>query len=273
MKDLRADALEIFKSGLKAVEAGQAVRCALRRSGSNLTFESIDHLSSIDISEFDRVFLVGGGKASGAMAEAFIAAIGPENISGGAISIPADASVPDLPLCIDIFEATHPLPSEGAVVGAKRMIEIADAATEKDLIVFLLSGGASAILPLPADGITLDDKVETTKLLLACGARIDEINAIRKHISAIKGGQFVKAAYPAKVISLIISDVIGHRLESIGSGPTVRDTTTFADCLGIARKYRLLNKLPKSVLKHLKDGALGKFAGPEDIPESVFERC
>jgi len=225
------------------------------------------------LDEFERVFLVGGGKAGTPMAEALLEVIGKDSITQGAIAIPLGSDRPDIPANIDVIEATHPLPSEAAASGARRMIELAQETTENDLIIFLLSGGASAMLPLPVEGVSLSDKVETTKQLLASGATIDETNAIRKHISAIKGGQFVKAACPARVISLIISDVIGDRLESIGSGPTFKNTTTFADCLEIVGRYRLSRKLPKAVLKHLSDGALGRFAGPEDVPEEVFERC
>lgn len=273
MKDLRADALKIFEAGLAAVGSAEAVRRAVRRLGSELVIESLDSAVRLNIDEFERVFLVGGGKAAAPMAEALLEVIGKDSITRGAIAIPLGSRRPDIPDNIEVFEATHPLPCDAAATGARRMMNIAEQATEKDLVIFLLSGGASAMLPLPAPGITLADKVETTKQLLASGATIDEINAIRKHISAIKGGQFVKAAYPAKVISLIISDVIGDRLESIGSGPTFRNTTTFADCLQIASRYKLSKKLPKPVLKRLKNGALDKFAGPEDIPESVFERC
>jgi len=273
MKDLRADALRVFKAGLAAVDGGEAVRRAVKLRGSNLVIESLDTEVRVRLGDFERVFLVGGGKAGAPMAEALLEAIGKDSVTQGAIAIPLGSDRPDIPANIDVIEATHPLPSDAAVAGARRMIELAQEATERDLIIFLLSGGASAMLPLPAEGVSLSDKVETTKQLLASGATIDEINAIRKHISAIKGGQFVKAADPARVLSLIISDVIGDRLESIGSGPTFKNTTTFAECLEIVGRYRLSRKLPKPVLKRLKDGALGKFAGPEDIPESVFENC
>ena len=273
MKDIRKDALRVFEAGLAAVRSGEAVRRAVRRLGSELVIGSLDSIVRVNLDEFERVFLVGGGKAVAPMAEALLEVIGKDCITRGAIAIPLGSRRPEIPDNVEVFEATHPLPCDAAVAGARRMIELAASATERDLVIFLLSGGASAMLPLPAEGITLADKVETTKQLLASSAAIDEINAIRKHISAIKGGQFVKAAYPAKVISLIISDVIGDRLESIGSGPTFRNTTTFADCLEIASRYKLSRKLPQPVLKRLKDGALGKFAGPEDIPEDILKRC
>ncbi|MBN2208144.1 MAG: glycerate kinase [Candidatus Coatesbacteria bacterium] len=273
MKDLRTDALRVFEAGLAAVDGGEAVRRAVRRVGSELVIESLDSTVRVDLDEFERVFLVGGGKAASPMAEALLEVIGKDSITRGAIAIPLGSRRPEIPDSIEVFEATHPLPCDAAVEAASRVIELATGATEQDLIIFLLSGGASAMLPLPAEGISLADKVETTKQLLASGATIDEINAIRKHASAIKGGQFVKAAYPARVVSLVISDVIGDRLESIGSGPTFRNITTFADCLEIASWYKLSRRLPRPVMKRLKDGALGKFAGPEDIPESFFERC
>ncbi len=273
MKDLRADALKIFEAGLAAADGGEAVKRAVKRIESDVVIESLDSIVRFNLDEFERVFLVGGGKAGAPMAEALLEAIGNDRVTQGVIAIPLGSDRPDIPANIRVIEATHPLPSDAAVAGARRTIELANDATERDLIIFLLSGGASAMLPLPVEGVCLADKVETTKQLLASGATIDEINAIRKHISAIKGGQLMKAAYPARVISLIMSDVIGERLESVGSGPTIRNTTTFAECLEIVGRYRLSRKLPRPVLKRLRDGALGKFAGPEDVPEKVFERC
>lgn len=272
-KDLRADAHKVFKAGLAAVDAGEAVTRTLSRESHALVIDSFDSQLRVELGDFDRVFLVGGGKACVSMASAVLRAIGPDIITRGALTVPFGSEPPGFPDSIRVFEATHPLPSASAAEGASLMLEIAGEATERDLIIFLLSGGGSAMLPLPADPVTLEDKVEMTKLLLASGATIDEMNAIRKHISAIKGGQFVKAAHPARVLSLIVSDVIGDRLESIGSGPTAKDTTTFATCLEIIGRYRLNRKAPRTVLKRLKNGALGKFGGPEDIPESLFDRC
>ncbi|RLC47206.1 MAG: glycerate kinase [Candidatus Coatesbacteria bacterium] len=273
VRKLRADALRIFEAGLAAVDGAESVRRAVLRKGDDVLISAFDAELRVNLSEHDRLFLVGGGKAGAVMAEALVESLGEDAISAGAITVPLGSERPDIPECIEVFGATHPLPSDSAVEGVRRMLELAEGASERDLVFFLLSGGASSMLPLPADGITLADKVETTKQLLASGATIDEINAIRKHISAIKGGQFLLAARPARVISLIISDVIGDRLESVGSGPTVRDTTTFADCLEIVRRYRLSRRLPASVMKRLRDGARGKFSGPEDMPDKVFERC
>ncbi|HUT03353.1 MAG TPA: DUF4147 domain-containing protein [bacterium] len=273
VKELRADALEIFEAGLAAVDGGESVRRAISRKGGEVLISALDAQVRVNLDEYERVLLVGGGKAGASMAEALVDALGEAAISAGAITVPLGSKQPDIPERIEVFEATHPLPSDSAVEAVRRMVELAEGAIERDLIFFLLSGGGSAMLPLPAGDITLADKVEATKQLLASGATIDEVNAIRKHISAIKGGQFLRAANPARVISLIISDVIGDRLESVGSGPTVKNTTTFADCVEIVRRYRLSRKLPASVLKRLRDGAHGKFSGPEDIEDAVFERC
>ncbi|MCD6327458.1 DUF4147 domain-containing protein, partial [bacterium] len=246
---------------------------AIRRDGVKLQIEALNSQISVDLAEFENVYLIGGGKAGAKMAESLTDAIGHERISGGAIAVPLGSVLPNLPAGVRVIEATHPFPSDAAAAGAESMLATAEEAGENDLVIFLLSGGASAMIPLPAAPVTITDKVQTTKVLLASGATIDEINAIRKHISMIKGGQLAKAAFPARVISLIVSDVIGDDLESIGSGPTIPNSTTFADCLEIVRRLKLSRKLPKSVLKRLRDGGLGKFAGPEDIPADLFKRC
>ena len=139
---------------------------------------------------------------------------------------------------IELNECGHPVPDQRGVEGARRIAEIAAGAGADDLVLCLISGGASALLPLPADPITLTEKQEVTKLLLACGANIHEINAVRKHISQIKGGQLARLAYPARVLSLMLSDVIGDDLDVIGSGPTAPDASMFARRAGDFGKIR-----------------------------------
>jgi hydroxypyruvate reductase len=163
---------------------------------------------------------------------------------------------------IEQNECGHPVPDESGVRGAQRIAAIARDATAKDLVICLISGGASALMPLPASPITLGEKQATTNLLLACGASIHEINAVRKHISAIKGGQLAALASPAKVISLILSDVIGDNLDVIGSGPTSPDASTFVMARGVFEKYGIWNKVPRAVRVRLDSGAAG------EIPET-----
>ena len=154
---------------------------------------------------------------------------------------------------VQLNECGHPVPDSNGELGAGRIAEIAGHAGPDDLVVCLVSGGASALLPLPAPPVTLAEKQETTRLLLHCGANIHEINCIRKHISLLKGGGLARLAYPATVLTLILSDVIGDDLDVIGSGPTVPDRTTFADAKAVFDKYAIWNKVPA--------GARERFAG------------
>jgi hydroxypyruvate reductase len=171
---------------------------------------------------------------------------------------------------IELNECGHPVPDEAGARGADRIAELAAAAGPDDLVLCLISGGASALLPLPADGIALAEKQATTRQLLACGANIHEINALRKHISRIKGGQLARLAAPATIESLLLSDVIGDDLDVIGSGPTAPDASTFAGVQGIVAKYKL--NLPASVREHLDRGLAGEIPETPKPGDPLFSR-
>ena len=173
---------------------------------------------------------------------------------------------------IELCGAGHPLPDAAGVDGARGIIALVSQAGPRDLVLCLISGGGSALLPLPADGITLADKQAVTDLLLKCGATIHEINALRKHLSEIKGGRLALAAFPARVVSLIMSDVVGDDLDVIASGPTVPDSSTYGDCLAIVKKYDLENRLPPAVRQRLHDGAEGRCAETPKVGHHAFER-
>jgi glycerate 2-kinase len=240
---LKKDALAIFKASLKAADPYAATLRHLRAVPDNVR----------------RLYVVGAGKASANMARAVEKFYG-KRIHGGVIVTKHGHGLPLRR--IQCLEASHPMPNREGVEGARRIAELCMEATEEDLILCLISGGASALLPFPAPPITLDEKQETTKLLLSCGADIHELNAVRKHLSAIKGGQLAHLAYPARVETLILSDVIGDPLDVIGSGPTVPDTSTFADAWEILFKFRLERKLPAAVRERLKAGV------NQEIPET-----
>jgi hydroxypyruvate reductase len=152
------------------------------------------------------------------------------------------------------------------------MAELASRAGERDLVICLISGGGSALLPLPVAGITLADKQKTTARLLECGADITEINTIRKHLSQLKGGQLARLAAPATLLTLVLSDVIGDPLTSIASGPTVGDPTTFSDCRAIVEKYRLADRLPPAVYEHIEAGAAGRRPETPKPDDPLFAR-
>ncbi len=220
----RRQALRIFQAALKAVDPYQAV---LRHP-------------EMKRGRFRKVFVIGAGKASARMARGVERLFG-ARITDGEINV-KDGHTARLRR-IRINECGHPIPDRRGVAGAHRIAQIATQASEDDLVICLISGGASALLPLPAPPITLAEKQKTTQLLLNCGASIHEINCVRKHISLIKGGQLARLAYPATLVTLILSDVIGDDLDVIGSGPTVPDRSTVADARAILKKYGIPNKL------------------------------
>ena len=247
---LRLDAVDIFQAGLQAVAPCAAVKRCCRLDGETLTVGETPY----DLGRFDRVFVCGAGKAGAAMAKAVEEILG-ERITSGIVTVKY-GHLADLQR-IRIQEAGHPVPDRNGYAGARTIYQLAAAADEKTLVICLISGGGSALLPLPVDGVTLEDKQETTRILLACGATIQEINALRKHLSVIKGGGLARAVYPATLITLILSDVVGDDLDSIASGPCVPDPKTFADCQQILEKYGIEEQVPPAVRRHIAAGVAG----------------
>jgi len=261
---LREDALAIFQVGLNAVDPKAAVRRFLRLERDVLTIGE----QSYDLSSFENIYAVGAGKASAAMAQAIEAILG-DRLKAGVINVKDGHAVPLR--TVRVNEAAHPVPNEAGIEGTKEIIELLRRSGERDLIICLLSGGGSALLPCPSPGLSLNDKQQTTQLLLDCGATIHEINAVRKHISAIKGGRLARFAYPSRVVSLILSDVIGDDLDIIASGPTVPDRSTFSDCLRFLEKYSLVDKVPETVRQTLVKGAQGKVVETPGEDDPAFQ--
>lgn len=252
--------MAIFRAGLRAVDPRVAVKRHVRRQGDSLVMGD----RTYSLADFKNVFVIGAGKASAAMAEPLEEILGDRLISGF-LNVKYGHSRPLSR--IQVNEAGHPLPDEAGWRGTKKIIELVRGTDEKDLVIFLVSGGGSALLPAPAAELTLGDKQQLTRILLGCGAAIHEINAVRKHISSVKGGQLARLAHPAALVSLILSDVIGDRLASIASGPTVPDESTFEDCLHILEKYGLAARIPPAVLRHLEKGGrqeIGETPKPGD---------
>jgi hydroxypyruvate reductase len=173
---------------------------------------------------------------------------------------------------ITLHEASHPVPDARGVEGAKRIAQIASEAGEGDLLLCLISGGGSALLPLPLEPVTLEEKQEATRLLLACGATIHEINAVRKHLSAIKGGRLARLAQPAHVLALLLSDVIGDPLDVIASGPTAPDSSTFATAWAVIEKYGLQDKIPPRARQILQAGLAGELEETPKPGDACFAR-
>jgi glycerate 2-kinase len=172
-------------------------------------------------------------------------------------------------LCV--LEAGHPVPDENGLRAARKIGELSDGVGPRDLVLCLLSGGGSALLGAPPEGVSIDDLAATTRLLLESGAAIDEINTVRRHLSTLQGGRLARRLRPASVMTLVLSDVIGDHTEAIASGPTVPDPTTFDDAIGVLRRYRLRERLPASVRDHLARGAAGEIAETPKPGDPAFE--
>lgn len=240
----------LVDGALRACAPRPVIETAIGLSGDILTLGDTVY----DLSGFERVVVVGAGKASAAMAQALKDVLGARFESG--LIVTKYGHGLDIPGC-RIIESGHPVPDSEGERAARELLAMAGKVGPRDLVFFLLSGGASALIPSPRPPVTLADKMAATKLLLACGATIHEINAIRKHLSRIKGGLFAKALEPATVVTLIISDVVGDNLDVIGSGPTAPDCSTFGDCLEIIARFGLDGRMPAAVMRVLRDGAAG----------------
>jgi glycerate 2-kinase len=245
---LSRDALRIFHAALKAAAPSEAV---LRHVNLTRNVLSVGG-KRYRLDAFRNVYVIGAGKASAQMAQPIERLLG-KRIAGGLINVKYDHTT--RLRRIELNECGHPIPDRNGELGAQRIAEIVRQAGPDDLVVCLISGGASALLPLPAPPITLEEKQETTRLLLHCGANIHELNCVRKHISAVKGGQLAQLAWPATVLTLILSDVIGDDLDVIGSGPTVPDRSTFADARAILARYGIAAKIPAAVRERLSQNA------------------
>jgi glycerate-2-kinase len=225
---------------------------------------------SINLNEFKNVFVVGGGKASGAMAEALETLFG-DRIKDGAVNVPYDSQSYNVKR-IKLEHASHPVPDLAGVKGTKRILDLVSQAEENDLVICLLSGGGSSLMPQPREGIPLRDKRRVTDALLKSGATINEINTVRKHISEVKGGWLAKRAFPATVVNLILSDVVGDPLDFIASGPTVPDSTRFDDAIEVLKRYRLWNSIPATVKKVLLAGKKGLIPETPKKGDKAFEK-
>ena len=257
--NVRRDAVAIFRAALAAADPQAAVLRHVRVAGVALQVGP----QRYRLDRFRNVYVIGAGKAGAAMAQAVERLLG-RRITAGLVNVKY-GHVATLQR-IELNECGHPLPDENVVSGARRIATLAAQAGEHDLVLCLISGGGSALLPLPAPPVTLAEKQATTQLLLACGANIHEMNAVRKHISAVKGGQLARLARPATVVSLLLSDVIGDDLDVIGSGPTAPDASTFARAQAVLEKYRILDQVPAAVRKRIEAGVGGEI---EETPKTL----
>jgi len=262
----REIAINSLNAALEAADPKSIIKSKVKVKGNTL---KVDNLS-FDLGEFKRVLVVGGGKACGSMAETLEEILG-DRIKEGAVNVPY-ASPPYQTRIVKLQRASHPIPDLSGVKGVAHMLNLVSRAKEDDLIICLISGGGSSLMPQPLSGISLEGKRKVTDALLKSGATINEINTVRKHISGFKGGWLAKKAYPATVVNLILSDVVGDPLDSIASGPTVPDSTTFQDAIEILKRYRLWGKAPTSVKKVLLKGKKGLIPETPKAGDKAFEK-
>ena len=255
---------QMLTSALTAVNPCEAVRRAVRRKGR--TLQVGEH--RYDLARYKRLFAVGAGKASARMALALEQRLG-TRLSGGVVVVKYGHGAPTS--VIDIREAGHPIPDLAGQQATDQILVLLDQLTADDLAFVLLSGGASSLLPAPAPGVALADKQRATALLLYSGATIHEINTIRKHLSVMKGGRMA-AATRAHLVTLILSDVLGDDLGTIGSGPTAPDGTTYAEAIQILRRYGIWNKVPTPVRSHLLKGRRGAYPESPKPGARMFRR-
>lgn len=269
LDQMRSEAVQCFMASLNPVNPYEAVKRFVKIEGSRLIAGSEERPAiELNPNEFSRIFVVGGGKATAPMARAMEDILG-DRISKGVIVVKYGFT--DKLSYTEIIEADHPLPDRNGVSGTKKILELIEGAEEGDLVFSLISGGGSALLPQPAGDILLAEKQAMTQKLLKCGASIDEINCIRKHISSTKGGQMARAAFPATTINLMLSDVVGDKMDVIASGPFVPDMSSYRDAWAIIEKYRL-DDIPQSIMHHLRDGLEGNLKDTPKEGDPVFDK-
>jgi glycerate 2-kinase len=255
----RARVLAVLAAALAAADPAAAIRRVMRRDRDTLWIDG----TAYDLRRHRRTIVIGGGKAGAPMAAAAEEVLG-ERITAGVINVKYGYTA-DTRL-IGLREAGHPVPDAAGVEGVREMVGLLRGLTVDDLVLCLISGGGSALMTLPVPGVSLDDMQQLTARLLRSGAPIQDMNAVRKHLSQIKGGQLAQLAHPAAVVSLILSDVVGSPLDVIASGPTVPDTTTFADAQAVIDRYGIAGEVPESIQAYLRRGVAGEVA---DTPKEL----
>lgn len=265
LRRLRRDALNILCSAVEAVEPKEAVLQVLTCKEKEI------RIKDLTINEPDKIIVVGGGKACRYMAEAVERVLG-DRISEGLVIVPKDMKTNFKANRIQLAEASHPIPDESSVEAAKRILSLLNGLKKDDLVIVLISGGGSSLITHPAEGLSLEDVQRVTSLLLRSGATINELNTVRKQLSAIKGGQLAKRAYPSTVATLILSDVVDDPLDVIASGPTSPDDTTFKDAYMVLMKYGIMEEAGESIRLRLEAGMRGEIPETPKTGDGIFKK-
>lgn len=258
-------ALECLRTGIEAAHPKKRVKEALSVTDGTLRVTTVGETSAeYDLKSYEDIFVLGGGNAAGHFASALEEVL--DSYLDDGVVVTDD---PTNTRCVETLAGSHPVPSKTGIESTRTLLEFADDATGDDLVIAPITGGGSALLAAPAAGLTLADLQSVTTELLACGATIDEINAVRKHCSAIKGGQLARTAAPATIVTLIISDVIRDDLSVIASGPTVPDPSTYGDALDVLERYDI--EAPTAVITHLESGAAGEYPETPASNNTMFD--
>jgi glycerate 2-kinase len=261
--------LSTLSAAIDSVRPDSLIKRAVKFNNNELTVRDI-YGKFATLAEFEHVYIVGAGKAASGMAFAMCSILD-DKVAAGAITVPYGIKSKKNLKRVLVTEASHPIPDDAGIEGTKKILSLLGKADENDLVVFLISGGGSALMPMPVSDICLADKQKITGSLLRSGASIHEINAVRKHLSAVKGGQLLRHLNRScALLSLILSDVIGDDLGIIASGPTYPDRSTFSDALNILRKYRI--ERPVAAIEYLTQGAGGKIPETPKPQDEVFSR-
>jgi len=264
---LHLDVLAAMNEALVAADPVRIIRKQLRLNKATLLVDGLQ----FPLKDFQRIFVIGGGKASGHMAEEVERLLG-KWITRGLVIIPGYLLPKPRGRRIRYRLATHPIPTRKGMNASLAMLRLVENISRDDLVIVLLSGGGSALMPLPVAGINLNDEARVTSLLLKSGANIEEINTVRKHLSQVRGGRLAEQLYPATVLSLIISDVVGDKIDAIASGPTVPDPTTYHDAEQVLKRYDLWSQIPKNARKVITQGLSGSIPETPKRKSKVFRR-
>jgi glycerate 2-kinase len=261
----REAAAAIWRAAVAAGDVAPLLQRHLHLSSHRLSAGPL----ALDLDGVRRVLVLGAGKAGALMARGVEAMLG-SRVSAGFVVVKDGYRLPTAR--IEVAEAGHPVPDGRGLAASARLLALAESASADDLVLFLVSGGGSALTPAPAPPVTLEEKQAVTQLLLAGGATINELNAVRKHLSRFKGGLLARAASPATILTLALSDVIGDPLDVIASGPTAPDSTSYAEALAVLERRGVTDRTPRSVLERLRAGAGGEIPETPKRGDPVFER-
>ena len=268
-RSLKREARAIFRAGLNAVHAGEAVYRYMKIEKEKGQEYLVCGKQKISMDETERIFVLGAGKASSQMARAVERRLG-NRIDGGAVV--TQYGYAEKCRRIEILEASHPVPDSSGLEASRKIENLAADAQKADLVIFLLSGGGSALMPAPAPGISLEDKQSATNSLLRAGAPIEALNCVRKHLSDLKGGNLARKVFPARMCVLLVSDVIGDPLDVIASGPAIGDSTTFFEAKAHLERYGVFQEMPKAIKERIEAGCRNEIPDTPAPGDKIFKR-